>query len=68
MLTLCWACGVTHPAFITGDVLEVLDGRLHGTSVREFYGYAEGWGRPSGDRASELLALMKQPAPWRHPG
>lgn len=67
VLNLCWACGVPHPAFITGDLLEVLDGRLHGTAVREFYGYAEDWGRPGADLASELLVLMKRTAPVRRP-
>jgi glutamate synthase (ferredoxin) len=47
ILMLSRACGVSHPALITGDHLDIIDDRLRTKSVREHFGYGEGWGRPS---------------------
>ena len=50
------ACGVPHPALLTADHLEVLDGHFHGDSIRETFGYREDWGIPTGADVDELLA------------
>ncbi len=58
---LARTCGVPHPALVTANQLELLDGQ-HAVPVGEVFGYRPGWGLPSeGDRA-ELLALMGAPA------
>jgi glutamate synthase domain-containing protein 2 len=52
------SCGAPHPAFLTGDQLELLDGRFGAVTVREHFGYADGWGRPSPRDRERLLELV----------
>ncbi len=50
---LCRACGVPHPALITGEHLEVLDGRFGSTCVRELFNYDSAWSEMTdSDRAA----------------
>ncbi len=44
---LSHACGVAHPALVTGDHFEILDDRLGARSVRQVFGYNDAWGVPS---------------------
>ncbi|MEA2426993.1 MAG: hypothetical protein QOF37_621, partial [Thermoleophilaceae bacterium] len=44
LYTLARACGVAHPSLVTADHLEILDERFGARSVREMFGYEEGWG------------------------
>jgi glutamate synthase domain-containing protein 2 len=44
LYALSRACGVAHPSLVTADHLEILDDRFRGVSVREMFGYEEGWG------------------------
>ena len=47
LLALSRACGVTHPALISLDHVDVLDDRFGATSARAIFGYEPGWGVPS---------------------
>ncbi|MCA9544371.1 MAG: hypothetical protein KC613_08270, partial [Myxococcales bacterium] len=50
---LALAAGRAHPALITLDDLEILDGRFGSTPAREVFGYEPGWGLPGdADRAA----------------
>jgi glutamate synthase domain-containing protein 2 len=62
LLRVAEACGVEHPALLTGDDLELLDG-MDSTTVREAYGYEPGWGAPSPTDRTELCRLMTATAP-----
>jgi glutamate synthase domain-containing protein 2 len=46
LLALSRACGVTHPALISLDHVDVLDDRFGASSAREIFGYEPGWGVP----------------------
>lgn len=47
LIMLSRACGVPHPALVTTEHLEILDGRFGGTPASEVFGYRPGWGLPS---------------------
>jgi glutamate synthase domain-containing protein 2 len=47
ILQLSRACGVCHPALITSNHLEILDGRFGSKTVYELFGYRDGWALPS---------------------
>lgn len=52
MRALAHACGRPHPALLTLDDFEILDGRLGSSSGRAHFGYQPGWGLPGeADRA-----------------
>ncbi len=58
LLKVSEAVGVVHPALITADDVDLLDG-IHGSrSVREVYGYDEGWGQVGPELAREVTRLM----------
>jgi glutamate synthase domain-containing protein 2 len=58
VLALSRACGVVHPALISAEHLELLDGRFGARTVGELFGYHRDDGLPSeGDRA-EIERLM----------
>jgi glutamate synthase (ferredoxin) len=59
LLALSRACGVSHPALITADQLELLDGRFGATTVAELFGYGRGFGLPSSTDCEEVRRLMK---------
>ncbi len=63
LLRVSQACAVQHPAMLSGDDLEILDGRLGGISLREAYGYQPGWGVPSGADLDAIRSLMGATAP-----
>jgi glutamate synthase domain-containing protein 2 len=44
---LSWACGVTHPAKVDADMIEILEDRWTAETLREMVGYEPGWGMPS---------------------
>ena len=62
LLKVAEACAVEHPALITGDDLELLDG-LDSTTLRELYGYQPAWGLPGQRDQDEIRALMAATAP-----
>jgi len=47
LLSLSRACGVTHPALISLDHVDVLDDRFGASSARDVFGYEPGWGVPT---------------------
>ena len=61
LLLLSRACGVPHPALITGDQLDIVDDRLRTKSVREHFGYGEGWGLPSSADQKAIREIMESP-------
>ncbi|WP_289033645.1 FMN-binding glutamate synthase family protein, partial [uncultured Arsenicicoccus sp.] len=63
LLKVAEACGVLHPALITMDDVELLDGTGGGVSLRERYGYEPGWGELGPQLAAEVSAIMHRTAP-----
>jgi hypothetical protein len=63
LLRVAEACGREHPSLIRTDDVEILDGRVGGTSLRELFDYERGWGLP-GERDREVIKkLMAETAP-----
>jgi glutamate synthase domain-containing protein 2 len=62
VLALSRACGVPHPALITADQLELLDGRFGAKTVAELFGYGRGFGLPAPADCEEVRRLMAGPA------
>ncbi|MBC8873884.1 MAG: FMN-binding glutamate synthase family protein [Planctomycetes bacterium] len=46
LLALSRACGVTHPAYVTADQLEILDDRFGSATIAEVFGCGRGFGVP----------------------
>jgi glutamate synthase domain-containing protein 2 len=67
LLQLSQACGVEHPALVGPDRLELLDGHLGATTVREHFGYDAGWGLPSLEDQAKVRQLMRSPSPQTFP-
>jgi glutamate synthase domain-containing protein 2 len=55
LYSLARACGVAHPSLVTSDHLEILDDHFGARSVREMFGYEEGWGAADADEIDGLL-------------
>ncbi|WP_029137127.1 FMN-binding glutamate synthase family protein [Nakamurella lactea] len=53
------ACGVPHPALISIDDIEVMDGESRATPLAELFGYRSGWGLPSAPDRAELLRVLQ---------
>jgi glutamate synthase domain-containing protein 2 len=47
LLQLSRACGVCHPALVSGDHLEILNDQFGSRLVRDVFHYQPGWGLPS---------------------
>jgi hypothetical protein len=58
ILSLSRACGELHPALVSAEHLEILDGRFGAASVSELFGYRSKWGVPGPDGRAALEALM----------
>ncbi len=61
ILLLSRACGHPHPSFVTTNQLDIVDDRLRTKSVREHFGYQEGWGLPASADQEEIRKIMKNP-------
>jgi glutamate synthase domain-containing protein 2 len=59
VLAVSRACGVPHPALISADHLELLDGQFGSKTVAELFGYGRGFGLPSDVDVEEVRRLMK---------
>jgi glutamate synthase domain-containing protein 2 len=57
LLRLARTCGVAHPALVTGDQIELLDGQ-RSARASLLFGYEPGWGLPPERERTELLRLM----------
>lgn len=55
---LAHACGVDHPALLSADHMEILDGAFGSRPLREVFGYQQGWELPSAADAAGLLEAM----------
>ena len=58
LLKVSEAVGVVHPALITADDIDILDGQRSAVSLRELYGYRRGWGELGYGLQAELLDVM----------
>jgi hypothetical protein len=58
LLALSRACGVAHPALISADHLELVDGRYGSKTVAELFGYGNGVGMPSATDAAHAARMM----------
>jgi len=58
VLELCHACGLHHPAMISGEHLEVIDGQHRGRTVAELYGYEPDWALPCARDRSKVEHIM----------
>lgn len=58
LLKVAESCGVSHPALIDADDIDVLHGHDWARPLREVYDYEPGWGRVSRECAAEVTALM----------
>jgi glutamate synthase domain-containing protein 2 len=63
LLKVSEAVGVAHPALITADDIDLIDGLLSSRPLREVYGYGRGWGTVGEDAAAEITRIMAQSAP-----
>jgi glutamate synthase domain-containing protein 2 len=59
LLKVAESCGVSHPALIDVDDVEVLYGNNTASLLRDVYGYQPGWGRVSEAQADVLNGLME---------
>jgi glutamate synthase (ferredoxin) len=62
LLMLTRSCGVPHPAHITGDHIEILDGRFGSATINELFGYRDGYGLPAREDLLSLENVMNSPA------
>ncbi|MBT8485373.1 MAG: FMN-binding glutamate synthase family protein [Phycisphaerales bacterium] len=58
LLRLSRACGVCHPALITGAHLEILDGRFGSTTVERLFDYHRDWARPDPAERAVVEEIM----------
>ena len=58
LLKVSEAVGVPHPALLTADDIDILDGQRSAVSLRELYGYLPGYGELGPALRSDLLDLM----------
>ncbi|PRC41404.1 FMN-binding glutamate synthase family protein [Mycobacterium sp. ITM-2017-0098] len=58
LVKVAQACGVEHPGLITGDSVEILDGRTSSTPLDQVYGYQPGMGLPSATDRATIVGLM----------
>ena len=63
ILQLSRACGVCHPAFITSNHLEILDGCFGSRTVHELFGYQDGWALPSEIDREAIGQIMSDRVP-----
>ena len=63
LLKVSEAVGVAHPALITADDIDLIDGLLSSRPLREVYGYGRGWGTVGPEAAAEITRLMAEVGP-----
>ncbi|MCU7827122.1 FMN-binding glutamate synthase family protein [Kitasatospora sp. DSM 101779] len=52
------AVGVAHPALITADDVEIMNGDYEARTLAGVYGYKDGWGSLGQELAGEITALL----------
>ena len=63
ILQLTRASGVAHPGLLSGDMIEILDGRFGSATVTELFGYQTEWGFPSEADRREIVQVMEGGTP-----
>lgn len=58
LIWLSQASGVRHPGLLTGDHLEILDGRFGSANLLEVFDYRPEWGLPSETDRAALAKVM----------
>jgi glutamate synthase (ferredoxin) len=58
LIALSCACGKVHPALVTADQLELLDGRFNSKTLSDVFEYGSGFGLPSQADCIEIERLM----------
>ncbi len=61
ILRLSRACGVSHPALVTSECIEIINERFQGTSIGDLFGYRDEWSVPSEKDIAGITALMEHP-------
>ncbi len=64
MIQLSHACGEAHPAFVTADRFDILDGAWQANGALDVFHYDPGWGKPSlkdQEALRTILAVEGQP-------
>jgi len=59
ILKLCHAAGFCHPAFITTNHFEILDGQLGTTSFKDLFGYDRSQLRPCDEDCQTIREIME---------
>jgi len=59
ILQLSRASGAAHPGLLSGDAIEILDGRFGSATLHELFGYRVGWGLPSEEDRREIVRMME---------
>ena len=67
ILQLTRVSGAEHPGLLSGDMIEILDGRFASATLTELFGYRSGWGFPSEEDRHEIVRMMEAPARMRPP-
>ena len=59
ILQLSRASGVAHPGLLSGEMIEILDGRFGSATLYEIFGYRADWGFPSEADRREIVKVME---------
>jgi hypothetical protein len=62
ILQLSRASGAAHPGLLSGDSIEILDGRFGSATLHELFGYRADWGLPSEEDRREIVRIMEDAA------
>ena len=60
LMSVARACGASHPALLTNEHIEILDGRFGTASLYEVFGYRDDWGLPSSADTREIRRIMEE--------
>ena len=60
LLGLSRACGVVHPALVSADQLELMDGRFDAKTVRELFGYSPGLSGLPAEARADIERAMRE--------
>ncbi len=58
MTLLSHSCGEVHPALVTADRFDILDGAWGSKSALEVFGYQPDWGKPATKDQTALRLLL----------
>ncbi|MEL4504457.1 FMN-binding glutamate synthase family protein [Luteococcus sp. H138] len=59
LLKVSEAAGVEHPALLSPDDVDIMHGTNGHQSLREIYGYRDGWGVPGQEIRDEIARIMR---------